>query len=116
MPRYYLYVGRRSEVINRGGTKVSPAEIEALIDGHPKVREAAVIGTADERLGELVCAVVALRDGQSLTLEELVDYLKGKQIAVYKLPQSLHVVPMLPRNPVVKVLKRDLRLAYGKVG
>jgi len=116
VPRYYHYVGRRSEVINRGGTKVSPAEIEALIDGHPKVREAAVIGTADERLGELVCAVVALRDGQSLTLEELVDYLKGKQIAVYKLPQSLHVVPMLPRNPVGKVLKRDLRQAYGKAG
>ena len=96
--------------------QVSPAEIEALIDGHPKVREAAVIGIADERLGELVCAVVALRDGQSLTLEELVDYLKGKQIAVYKLPQHLHVVPQLPRNPVGKVLKRDLREAYGKAG
>src|SRR4029077_15380379 len=90
--------------------------IEALIDGHPKVREAAVIGTTDERLGELVCRVVALRAGQSLTLEGLVDYLPGKQIAVYKLPQSLHVVPQLPRNPVGKVLKRDLRQVYGKAG
>jgi acyl-CoA synthetase (AMP-forming)/AMP-acid ligase II len=114
VPRYYHYVGRRSEVINRGGTKISPAEIEALIDGHPKVREAAVIGLVDERLGELVCAVVALRDGQSLYLEELVDYLKGKKIAVYKLPQRLFVVPQLPRNPVGKVLKRELRQAYGK--
>jgi acyl-CoA synthetase len=116
VPRYYHYVGRRSEVINRGGTKISPAEIEALIDGHPKVREAAVIGIADERLGERVCAIVALRDGQSLTLEELVDDLRAKQIAVYKLPQQLVVVPALPRNPVGKVLKRDLRQAYGKSG
>jgi non-ribosomal peptide synthetase component E (peptide arylation enzyme) len=78
------------------------------------VREAAVIGLVDERLGELVCAVVALRDGQSLNLEELVDYLKAKKIAVYKLPQRLFVVPQLPRNPVGKVLKRELRQAYGK--
>ncbi len=114
MPRYYHYVGRRSEVINRGGTKISPAEIEALIDGHPKVREAAVIGMLDERLGEVVCAIVALRDGQSLTLEELVDYLRDKKIAVYKLPQQLVVVPQLPRNPVGKVLKRELRQVYGR--
>jgi acyl-CoA synthetase len=114
IPRYYHYVGRRSEVINRGGTKISPAEIEALIDGHPKVREAAVIGMLDERLGEVVCAIVALRDGQSLTLEELVDYLRDKKIAVYKLPQQLVVVPQLPRNPVGKVLKRELRQVYGR--
>jgi acyl-CoA synthetase (AMP-forming)/AMP-acid ligase II len=101
-------------VINRGGTKISPAEIEALVDGHPKVREATVIGIADERLGELVCVVVALRENQSLSLEELLNYLREKQIAVYKLPQQLLVVPQLPRNPVGKVLKRELREAYGK--
>ena len=101
-------------MINRGGTKISPAEIEALVDGHPKVREAAVIGVADERLGEVVCVVAALRENQSLILEELLDYLRSKQIAVYKLPQQLFVVPQLPRNPVGKVLKRELREAYGK--
>jgi cyclohexanecarboxylate-CoA ligase len=114
VPRYYHYIGRSSEVINRGGTKISPAEIEALVDGHPKVREAAVIGIVDDRLGELVCVVVALRENETLSLEELLDYLRSKQIAVYKLPQQLLVVPQLPRNPVGKVLKRELREAYGK--
>jgi cyclohexanecarboxylate-CoA ligase len=112
LPRYYHYLGRSSEVINRGGTKISPAEIEALVDSHPKVREAAVIGLADERLGERVCVVVALRESESLSLEELSDYLKSKQIAVYKMPEQLFVVGALPRNPVGKVLKRELRETY----
>ena len=107
--RFYRYLARAKDVINRGGVKISPAELETLIDGHPAVREAAVIGVPDARLGEVVCAVVALRDGAALTLDDLVAWLKERRIAVYKLPQRLEVLPALPRNPVGKVLKRDLR-------
>jgi acyl-CoA synthetase (AMP-forming)/AMP-acid ligase II len=109
LSRYYRYLGRGKEVINRGGVKISPAEIESLVDCHPAVREAAVVGVPDVRMGEKVCAVVALRDGAALTLEALVGFLREKQIAVYKLPEQLHVVEALPRNPVGKVLKRELR-------
>ena len=111
--RYYRYLGRNKDVINRGGMKISPAEIEALVDGHPKVREAAAIGIPDARLGEKVCIVAVLREGQSLTLDELVADLKERHIAVYKLPERLELVDALPRNPVGKVLKRDLRDRYA---
>ena len=108
VPRYYRFIGRSKEVISRGGTKISPAEIEALIESHPNIREAAVIGMKDDRLGERVCAVVATRDGKDVSLDDIVAHLKARQIAVYKLPERLIVLPALPRNPVGKILKRDL--------
>jgi acyl-CoA synthetase (AMP-forming)/AMP-acid ligase II len=114
-PRYYHYLARTKDVVNRGGMKISPAELETLIDGHPKVREAAVIGVPDARMGEVVCAVAVLRDpAAKLELAELTAYLRDKRIAVYKLPERLIVVDALPRNPVGKVLKRDLREQYAK--
>ncbi|HXC41105.1 MAG TPA: class I adenylate-forming enzyme family protein [Burkholderiales bacterium] len=114
-PRYYHYLARTKDVVNRGGMKISPAELETLIDGHPKVREAAVIGVPDARMGEVVCAVVVPRDpAAKLELKELTDYLRDKRIAVYKLPERLAIVDALPRNPVGKVLKRDLRDQFAK--
>ena len=107
-PRYYRFIGRSKEVINRGGVKISPAEIEALIESHPNVREAAVIGIEDARMGELVCAVIATRDVAPLSLEDIVAHLRSREIAVYKLPERLVVLSALPRNPVGKILKRDL--------
>ena len=113
VPRYYHYLARNKDVLNRGGMKISPVEIETLIDGHAKVREAAVIGLTDDTLGEIVCAVVVLRDpAVAVTLEELIAFLRQKQIAVYKLPERMIVVDALPRNPVGKVLKRELRELY----
>lgn len=109
-PRYYHYLARSKDLINRGGMKISPVEIETLLDGHPLIREAAVIGAPDARLGEIVCAVVALRQPDAvITLPDVISYLKGRQIAVYKLPERLEVVPALPRSPVGKVLKREIR-------
>jgi acyl-CoA synthetase (AMP-forming)/AMP-acid ligase II len=105
----YRFVGRLKDIIIRGGMNISSEEIEALIAEHPKVREVAVVGHPDERLGEKVCAVVVAAKGQKPTLEEVVDFLKAKDIAVYKLPERLLVVDALPRNPVGKVLKRLLR-------
>ncbi len=106
--RYYRFVGRRKEIIIRGGLNISPAEIDVLIESHPKVREAGCAAYSDERLGERVCAVVALRPGQELTLEELNAHLKAHDIATFKLPEKLRIVDALPRNPLGKVLRRDL--------
>ena len=106
--RFYRFVGRRKEIIIRGGQNISPAELDGLIESHPKVREAGCAGYPDERLGERVCAVVALRPGQALTLEELNIHLKAQDIAAYKLPEKLRVVESLPRNVLGKVLRREL--------
>ena len=107
--RYYRYVGRTKDIIIRGGLNISPAELESLIDGHPKLREAAVIGYPDEIMGEKVCVVAATQPGQNIDLREIIDWLKGKHVAVYKLPEKLIVVDALPRNAIGKVLKRDMK-------
>jgi len=105
----YRFVGRVKDIINRGGMKISAEEIEGLIMGHPNVADVAVVGYADQMLGEKACAVVVPKEGQEVTLEEIIAYLNEKDIAVYKLPEKLLVVDVLPRNPLGKVLKRDLR-------
>jgi acyl-CoA synthetase (AMP-forming)/AMP-acid ligase II len=104
----YRFVGRVKEIINRGGLKISPSELEGLLAGHPKVAEAAFLGYPDKRLGEKVCAVVVPKEGSTISLEEIVEFLKEKEIAVYKLPEKLVIVEELPRNPVGKVMKRKL--------
>jgi len=106
--RFYRFVGRCKEIIIRGGQNISPAELDVLIEGHPKVREGACAAYPDERLGERVCAFVALKSGESLTLEELNAHLKAHDIATYKLPERLQVVEALPRNALNKVLRREL--------
>jgi acyl-coenzyme A synthetase/AMP-(fatty) acid ligase len=89
---------------------ISSEEVENMLLAHPKVREAAVIGWPDPVLGERVCAVVVPQAGQTLDLPELVAHLKRvEQVAAFKLPEKLVFVPVLPRNPLGKVLKRVLR-------
>ncbi len=106
--RYYRFVGRCKEIIIRGGLNISPAELDVMIESHPKVREASCAAYPDERLGERVCAVVALRPEQELTLEELNAHLRAQDIAAFKLPEKLRIVDALPRNPLGKVLRREL--------
>lgn len=106
--RYYRFVGRCKEIIIRGGQNISPAEVDVLIESHPKVREASCAAYPDERLGERLCAVVALRPEQGLTLAELVEHLKAQGVATFKLPEKLRVVEALPRNALGKVLRREL--------
>ena len=72
------------------------------------MKEAACAAYPDDRLGERVCAVVVTQPDADIDLEILVDFLKSKEISVYKLPEKLIVVPSLPRNPLGKVLRRDL--------
>ena len=89
---------------------ISAEEMENLLLSHPRIREAAIIGQPDLHFGERVCAVVVPRDGHSITLPEIVDYLKTDcGVAAFKLPEALVLREQLPRNPLGKILKRELR-------
>jgi acyl-CoA synthetase (AMP-forming)/AMP-acid ligase II len=106
----YRFVGRLKDIIIRAGMKISPEEIELLIQEHPAVAEVAVLGVEDRRVGEeQVFAAVVFKPEQKTTLSEIHDFLKTKDIAAYKLPKKLVIIEAMPRNPVGKVLKRVLK-------
>jgi acyl-CoA synthetase (AMP-forming)/AMP-acid ligase II len=107
--QFLRYIGRASDIVIRGGMNIAPAELEMLIADHPAVLDVAVIGDPDELLGERIAAVVTLRPGASISLDELRDFLAAKRIASYKLPERLEVRNELPRNPLGKIVKRQLR-------
>jgi non-ribosomal peptide synthetase component E (peptide arylation enzyme) len=100
-------VGRRKEIINRGGKKFFPREVEELLYTHPKVMHAAMIGIADKRLGERNCLCVIPKAGQSVTLAEMVAHLRG-EVADYKLPEELVIVEELPFTATGKLRRHVL--------
>jgi len=115
--QFYRFAGRHKDIVIRGGMNISSEEVEGLLLAHPKVREAAVIGYPDPVLGERVCAVVAPQPGQAVELEELVEFLRREeQVAPFKWPEKLILVEQLPRNPLGKVLKRELRAQHCPTG
>ncbi len=101
--------GRRKDMINRGGEKISAEEIENLILCHESVHMAAVVAMPDPIMGEKGCAFVIPRPGRTLTLEELAGFLVEKKIAKFKLPERLEIVESFPLTGVGKVSKKDLR-------
>ena len=108
--QYYRYVGRSKDLVIRGGMNISAEEIEGLLLACPGVREVAVVGVPDALMGEKVCACVTPHDGHTLALEDIVQYLRAERhVAAYKLPEFLLSMPSLPRNPVGKILKTELR-------
>lgn len=104
----YIVEGRKKDLINRGGEKISAEEVENLILMHEAVQNAACVAMPDAILGEKVCAFVITREGHSLTLAELVGFLQQKEIATFKLPERLEVVQEFPLSPFGKVSKNDL--------
>jgi len=100
-------VGRLKEMINRGGKKFFPREIEEILYTHPKILHAAIIGVPDPRLGERNCLCVIPRSGQSITLEEVVAFLRD-EVATYKLPEMLQIVDELPFTPTGKLQRHVL--------
>jgi acyl-CoA synthetase (AMP-forming)/AMP-acid ligase II len=94
-------------MINRGGKKFFPREIEEILYTHPKILHAAIIGVPDPRLGERNCLCVIPRSGQSITLEEVVAFLRD-QVATYKLPEVLEIVDELPFTPTGKLQRHVL--------
>ncbi|GAA2864423.1 medium-chain fatty-acid--CoA ligase [Pseudonocardia halophobica] len=111
---YLRVTGRLKDIIIRGGTNISVAEVEGYVSAHPAVAQVAVVAYPDERLGEKACAVVVPRPGERPTLEDLTSFLRGRGIATQKLPEKLLLVDELPMTATGKVQKFVLRdLARG---
>jgi len=108
--------GRIKDVINRGGVKYNPRDIEELLERHPAVAQAAIVPLADAVLGERACACVVLYPNESVTLDGLCDYLLGHGIAKTKLPERLAVVEQMPLTPTRKVIKGRLAAQIESVG
>ena len=109
-PHYYRIVGRCKDIINRGGMKISPTELDTLLEAHPAVAEAAVCAYPDGALGERICAcIVTARDEPTPSLQVLCDYLLERGLAKFKLPERIHYVSALPRNPMGKVVRTELQ-------
>jgi fatty-acyl-CoA synthase len=105
---FYTICDRLKDMVISGGENVYPAEVESVLYEHPAIAEVAVIGEPDEKWGETVVAVAALKPGAELSLEQLQAF-AGSRLARYKVPRHLRLVPALPRNPTGKVLKYRLR-------
>ena len=108
---YYYICDRRIDMIISGGVNIYPAEIEAVLHGHPDVMDVAVIGVPDDEFGESVKAIVQLRPGTHATDTELIVFC-AERLAGYKKPKSVDFVSELPRDAAGKLLKRKLRETY----
>ena len=109
----YVVAGRKKDLINRGGEKISAEEIENLILRHQAVLNVAAVPYPDDVLGERMCACVVLRAGATLTLEELVEHLTAFELAKHKLPEKIAIYQEFPLSPVGKVSKKDLVADLG---
>ncbi|WP_222912846.1 class I adenylate-forming enzyme family protein [Natrinema sp. SYSU A 869] len=105
---YMSFFDRKKDVIVRGGFTISAKEVENIVIEHPKVADAAVVGEPHEDLGERVAIFAVPQSDEGLSLEDITEYM-GDDVAVYKRPERLERVEEIPRNPVGKVLKTELR-------
>jgi acyl-CoA synthetase (AMP-forming)/AMP-acid ligase II len=110
---YFFLSGRSSDMIIRAGENISPEELENVIRDHPKVEDVAVIGVPDETWGEEPRAVVIPKKGEQVTEEEIMEHCRAN-LASFKRPRTVVFVDDLPRNPMGKLVKREIREKYGK--
>jgi len=108
---YVYLVGRKDDIIIRGGENIAPAEIEAVLHAHPSVDEAAVIGIPDVDWGQKIAAFVALRPGKTASNDELADFCR-QRLASFKKPEIIRFVDALPKNPLGKILKKELKSQF----
>jgi acyl-CoA synthetase (AMP-forming)/AMP-acid ligase II len=104
---YYTIVDRKKDLIIRGGYNVYPREVEEALYEHEAVAEAAVIGIANDDLGEEIGAAVALKPGSSVDGQDLRSFAK-EQVAAYKCPRNVWIVDELPKGPTSKILSREI--------
>jgi long-chain acyl-CoA synthetase len=105
----YLYiVERKKDLIIRGGFNIYPRDVEEALYAFPGVAEAAVIGLPDPRMGEEVVAFVVLKPGQAVTADEVAGFCQTR-LAKYKCPKEIRFVDALPKSPVGKILRKELR-------
>ena len=107
--RYVVTEGRKNDLINRGGEKISTDELENYILKHPAVHGVAVVAMPDKVFGEKACAFVTLMPNQDLSFDSLKEFLLAQRIAKFKLPERLEIVPEFPLSPAGKILRRNLR-------
>jgi long-chain acyl-CoA synthetase len=105
---YFHISDRKKDMIIAGGYNIYPADVEAFLYEHPKVKEAAVIGVPDEYRGESVKAFVVLKEGETATEEELIEFCR-EGLASYRVPRSIEFRDDLPKSVIGKVLRRELR-------
>ncbi len=110
---YYFLSGRSSDIIIRAGENISPEELENVIREHPGVEDVAVIGVPDETWGEEPRAVVIPKKGAKVTEEDIMEWCR-ERLASFKRPRTVVFVKDLPRNPLGKLIKREIREKYGK--
>jgi acyl-CoA synthetase (AMP-forming)/AMP-acid ligase II len=108
---YFYIVDRKKDVIISGGENIYPVEVENILATHPKILEAAVIGTPDTKWGECVTAVIKLKPGQKMTGEEFLEWCRDR-FPTYKRPRRVEFGE-LPKSPTNKILKPALRLRYS---
>jgi acyl-coenzyme A synthetase/AMP-(fatty) acid ligase len=113
---YLTVVGRKKEIIIRGGINITPREIEELLVAFPEVDRAAVVGLPDERLGERTCACVVLRPGAELGFDTMCDRLDAAGLALYKRPERLEVLDALPATASGKIQKHEIVRALAGAG
>jgi long-chain acyl-CoA synthetase len=106
---YFFIVDRKKELIIRGGYNVYPREIEEVLYEHPAVLETAVVGVEDPEMGEEVGAAVVLKEGESVSEDDVKGYVK-EQVAGYKYPRKVWFVDELPKGPTGKILKREIEV------
>lgn len=110
---YYFIVDRKKDMIISGGENIYPAEVEKAIYLHPKVAKVAVIGVSHERWGEVGHAIICPKNGEHVSKEEIIDFLKDK-LAHYKIPKSVSFEEDLPQSPSGKILKRLLKEKFTR--
>ena len=105
-----LYVvGRKKDMIIRGGQNIIPGEVENMLIAHPKILNVAIVAMPDPVMGEKACAYVIPKPGQDFTFEEMISFLKEKKIAPYKLPERLETVARFPMSgDGQKIIKKAL--------
>jgi acyl-CoA synthetase (AMP-forming)/AMP-acid ligase II len=108
---YIFIVDRKKDMIISGGENIYPREVEEVLYTHPSVLDAAVIGVPDAQWGETVKAFVVLKEGHKASEQDIIDFCK-ENMASYKKPKSVEFADSLPRNPIGKVLKKELREKY----
>lgn len=105
---YFYIVDRKKDMIIAGGYNIYPREVEEVLYSHPKILEAAVVGVKDEYRGETVKAFVVLKPGETASAEEIIEFCK-KRLASYKVPKIIEFTNDLPKSPIGKVLRRELK-------
>jgi long-chain acyl-CoA synthetase len=105
---WFYLVDRKKDMINASGYKVWPRDVEDVLYGHQAVREAAVVGIPHPYRGETVKAFVTLKEGESVTAEELIAFCR-ERMAAYKYPREIEFVDVLPKTASGKILRRQLR-------